>query len=345
MFTVATYLVEKISGMSFADFVRENLFEPMGMSSTHILPSAAVEAGLKERMAIQYCWIDGKFESTPWEETPEAVGAGSIFTSVNDYIKYISHMVDRKCPITEDMYKELVKPRTLASTGDEDVEPDPLTSFFLYALGWEIRWYRGHKIVHHDGCVTGIGSNHFFIPSIGFGGVLLTNSDDGTNVTDVVSRELIDDILEVPQEERPDWNALEHRRIDKNKDHAADERKEETVKKKLWPEFDGSCQPQKIPLSAYTGEYWNAGYHGMTVEIKDGRLFIDAFDRSFPITISFEHVCNQTIYVAHLRAPLSSEDSVEDLEAEFRFENERVVCMGIKLEEDLDDYIWFRKVE
>lgn len=341
MFTVAVHLVEKVSGMSFAEFVRQNLFEPMGMSSTHILPSAVVQAGLEDRMAFQYCWVDGKYEQTPWEETPEAVGAGSIFTSANDYAKYITHMVNQQAPISEDMYKELIRPRMLASTDNEDVESDPLTSFFLYALGWEIRWYRGHKVISHDGSITGIGSVHFFVPSIEFGGVLLANADEGTNIVDVLSRELIDEALNVSANDRPDWNAIQHRRIDTNNSSQV---KGDAFKKRLWPEYDGHCQSQKLPLSIYAGEYVNAGYHGMTVEIKDERLFIDAFDRSFPITISFEHVFNQTMYVAHLRTPLATDDDEEELDAEFRFENDKVISMGIKLEEDLDDRIWFHRV-
>lgn len=37
-------------------------------------------------------------------------------------------------------------------------------------------------------------------------------------------------------------------------------------------------------LAAYTGRYWNEGSHGMTVQIMEGKLFVDATERSFPFT-------------------------------------------------------------
>ena len=84
----------------------------------------------------------------------------------------------------------------------------------------------------------------------------------------------------------------------------------------------------------------------MNLEVKDGQLFIDAYDRSmgFTFTLTFEHVHSQTHYIAKLMDHLDSADE-EELKAEFRFDNDKVVKMGIHLEPDLENLIWFDRVD
>ncbi|KAJ8113073.1 hypothetical protein ONZ43_g5236 [Nemania bipapillata] len=96
-----------------------------------------------------------------------------------------------------------------------------------------------------------------------------------------------------------------------------------------------------MPLSAYTGEYWNPGYHGMTVAIKDNKLFIDATDRSMGYSLLLDHVRGQTEYIAHLSDFFEGGDIL--VPAEFRFRNDRAIKMGLELEDD--EFIWFDRVE
>lgn len=58
-FALAGYLVQKVSGVPFADYVRERLFAPLGMEDSSFSPDAA----LRKRLATGY-WLDG--------ETPRA---------------------------------------------------------------------------------------------------------------------------------------------------------------------------------------------------------------------------------------------------------------------------------
>ncbi|RSM12565.1 hypothetical protein CEP52_002319 [Fusarium oligoseptatum] len=102
-----------------------------------------------------------------------------------------------------------------------------------------------------------------------------------------------------------------------------------------------STQPQIRPLDQYTGYYWNAGYHGMNVEIKDDALFIDATDRSMAFTLTFEHERDQTKYTAHLSDFWEGGDDL--IPAEFVFDGEKAVKMGLDLEPLIGDKIWFER--
>jgi hypothetical protein len=343
MYTVATYLVEKKTGLSFSDFLQEHFFRPLGMHSTNLQPERARAKGLGERIATGYFWDEDseKYQGFQSPDCPDSQGAGSIITSVNDYIRWVKAMMNHEDPITEEVYKGLVKSRTLQNPNAEDLAP--LTSPTMYGAGWEVFFYRGYMVVGHDGSISGFGTRHFFLPDFRFGGAIFGNSDGACNVAAILARELIDEVLKVPQAERPDWNKIEsseNSHDDSGRSNSDDE--EEKLRQTLCPGIKES-QPQKMPLSAYIGEYWNPGYHGLTVQIKNDKLFIDATDRSMGFTLTFDHVCEQTKYIAHLSDYPEGGD--DPLKAEFKFENDRTVKIGLHLEIELEELIWFDRVQ
>jgi hypothetical protein len=336
MYTVATYLVERMSSMSFSGFLHKRIFAPLHLDSTHLLPSETIGAGLEDRMAKAYNWHEDqkKFVAVDYQETPEAVGAGSIFTSVNDYIKWVKALMDQEPPISADVYKGLTKPRTIQDPEPDAEEEEPLTSPILYATGLETFHYRGHKIVVHNGLISGFASCHFFLPGLKFGGVILGNSSSAGSVITTLFQELIDEAINMPASERPDWNARQHSAIERSEKKAL----EEAASKEDIPP-----QPFDALLSTYIGKYLNAGYHEMVVEERSGQLFIDAMDRSFRCTLTLKHISGGTTFRATLVDGFEGEE--EKLDAEFQFEDGNVAQMGLKLEPVMDDMIWFKKLE
>ncbi|PYH82735.1 beta-lactamase/transpeptidase-like protein [Aspergillus uvarum CBS 121591] len=337
MYTVATHLVEEKTGLPFADFLEDRVFRPLGMASTNLQPQRARDRGLTDRIATGYGWNEEQGEHRGFQtpDCPEAQGAGSIITSVNDYIRWVKAMMHRQGPVTESLYKGLLRPRSIQDPGEEELAPQ--TSFTLYAAGWEIYHYRGHAVVSHDGAVAGFGSTHFFLPGSQFGAVILGNSDTAIPVVAAVARELIDQVLQVPHAERPDWNSIEWTSWEKE-----DSPSETELREKLCPDMH-EPEPQQLPLSAYTGQYKNLGYHELLVEANEDRLFVDATDRSFGFVLTFNHVGEQSKYIARLKDYL---DGFEiSIAAEFALEDGKAVSLGLGLEEEMEDLVWFAKVE
>ena len=120
----------------------------------------------------------------------------------------------------------------------------------------------------------------------------------------------------------------------------------------------GSDKP--IPtLDAFVGNYVHPGYGTFKVEVPDGDLYIDATDRGFPCTFTFEHMRTwqdaneqgspiRSSMVANLVPTRGSPD--EYLPAQFVFgalgesgESVRATKMAILLEDTLPDeeMIWF----
>ena len=240
---VVAYLVETKSNQRFADFLRTNFFEPIGMSSTHLQPDAAKAAGLGDRIVTPYHWFedDKALKPVRLQQCPEANGNGSIITSVNDYIKYVQKMMNQEEPFSEAIYKALIKPRIVANPDDGPNDLDPFTSPETYDAGWGSRYYRGHSIVWHDGGITGFSSQHFFLPEVKFGAVIFGNPSSAGLMTTILAYELIDEALKVPQSERVDWDAI---MAERKKKWEAEEAEEEPERRnKLCPDSDGTSQP------------------------------------------------------------------------------------------------------
>ena len=141
MFTVATHLVETLTKTPFAEILQDWFFKPLGMSSSNLQPQAAIDAGLEDRIAIPYKYdeLTNTHKPIPWLESPEAQGAGSIYSSANDYVKYVKAIMNKEEMFTDEVVKGLTKPRIFEDEDDKDEERSPMTSWSAYAAGWEVK--------------------------------------------------------------------------------------------------------------------------------------------------------------------------------------------------------------
>lgn len=350
MYTVASYLVEVKSGCDFATFLEKRFFQPLDMQSTTLQPSSARARGLEARMATGYTWnkADSAYRGLENPDCPEGQGAGSIISSVNDFIKFVKALINQEHPINQNVYRGLTRMRAF-------VNPDPAkrkryTSPVAYGAGLDIYFYRGHMVVGHNGVYSGFGSRFFFLPDFAFGSVILGNSEGANAVATILVQRLIDNLLGVENETPHPSNknkttqksqskskAKDTQSTKKNKEH----HKSKDSGKKL--QQNNSLQPPTMPLSAYIGHYWNPGYHDLLVQIRDDALFIDATDRSMGFTLKFEHVCDGKHFNARLTDWLDGSDDLT--KAEFVIEQGQVIKLGLRLENMLKEMTWFEKKE
>ncbi|GFN12662.1 beta-lactamase/transpeptidase-like protein [Aspergillus tubingensis] len=369
MYTVATHLVEVKSGQDFGTFLEERIFKPLDMASTTLQPSSARSKGFGSRMATGYTWkrANSTYRGLESPDCPEGQGAGSIISSVNDFIKFVKAFMNREDPINKNVYEGLTRLRTF-------VNPNPArrkrhSSPVAYAAGLDIYFYKGHMVVGHNGVFSGFASRFFFLPDFSFGAVIMGNSDGANGVATTLVQKLIDNILGVtdetpqdskskdtrsveirgpePQAEAKDTNPMsknQEKKEKKKQEKKTQAKKSQGIQKGQVNEQKpkrNTPQPPTIPLSAYAGNYWNPGYHNLLVQIRDDALFIDATDRSMGFTLKFEHVSDDRKFDAHLTDWLDGSDDI--VKAEFVIEDAQVTRLGLQLEEMLKEMIWFEK--
>lgn len=338
MYTVATHLIEVKTHQPFSDFLHQRFFAPLGMQSTSLQPASARANGREQRIATGYIWDkeSSTYRGFQSPDCPEAQGSGSVMSSANDWIKWVKALMNQEDPINERIYQGLVRMRTIMNPEGRRLKPH--TSPSLYAAGLEVYFYRGHMVVGHMGMIPGFASRFFFLPDFQFGAVILGNAEGAGPVGSILARELIDTVLQVPEIERPRRpTTAGSKNREPNRSKNAEKKKQTNGKAKA-PK-PGNPQPHTRPLGDYVGRYRHPGYHELRVEIKDKNLFIDATDRSFGFSLSFEHLSGGKEYTAHLCDFLEGGDM--PIEAEFVVENDRVVTLGLRLELTLREMIWF----
>ncbi|KAK2879340.1 hypothetical protein FQN49_000973 [Arthroderma sp. PD_2] len=356
MYTVAAYLVECKSGLTFSDFLQTHLLKPLAMNSTHLQPGCAQANGLGDRIATGYFWDDedGKYVGTHCPDAPEAQGAGRIMSSAKDYIKWIEAMMKQKGPITKTIYEGIIKKRiseTPPADSDESDSDESEAFPTFYASGWEILEYSGYMMVSHDGSEHGFGTTHFFLPELNFGAVVFGNSNGAGDVAGILKYKMTDWAVHIKESgsARQLLDSMTAFESSSGTESESDEHDHDAsieIENELLEELGGEGREttaQTMPLSAYTGQYWNEGYRGLKVEVKDGGLFIDATDRSMGFTLTFKHAFDQTKYIAHITELPDRESS--PIKAEFKLEGEQAVELGLNLESSLEEYIWFKRTE
>jgi hypothetical protein len=331
MYVVALHLAETLTGVWFGDFLRQKIWEPLEMKDTYFGLDDVKKHGATDQMAKGYRWDEEKsaYEEVPWPVQPEGAGAGEMKSTADDFALFLRSMIRKTGPISEKGHEELVKPRTI--TGED---PKPFHSHTLYALGWEVETYHGETIIGHDGATNGFGSKMLYLPRLEWGVVIFGNSISAGMAEEPICSALVDDLLNVPAEKRFDWEK-----------HWKEEGEEPLSKTRedLYPKLPETPIPLTLPVSSYAGSYNHDGYGAFVVEYKDGRLQVDATDRTWRFTLLLEHVSGE-FFVANLTDVDTL--SKETMRAQFRLDAEGMVSeFGVDLVQELGELIWFQRLK
>lgn len=153
-------VVARVSGKSFRAWTDENLFRPLGMTSSHFHDDVT---GMVPNRAFGYGrQPDGSFQSIT--NNLAALGSSSLFTTVDDLARWIMNFDDPKVGGAAAM--SLTRTRGKLNSG----------SAIPYAFGVVHGEYRGIPIVNHSGGWAQFATFVLHFPQQRFGVVVLANS-------------------------------------------------------------------------------------------------------------------------------------------------------------------------
>jgi CubicO group peptidase (beta-lactamase class C family) len=135
------YIIEKVSGKSYGDYLRDTFFEPLGMHDTGVHSSTAV---LKHE-ATGYSHEGGKTSKALDWDMSQAGAAGCLYSTVEDLMRW-NEGIFRGQLLSEESLKAAFTPVKLDS-GEE-----PAMS---YGYGWMMADRRGLKTISHGGGLHG----------------------------------------------------------------------------------------------------------------------------------------------------------------------------------------------
>lgn len=339
MYTVAALMVERECGVAFSKFLEDRIFQPLRMNHTALQPSRAVDRGFQELLSQGHCWDTATKSYSEFDipDCPEGQGAGSIISSADDFIKWIRALMNHTFPISKLIYTDLVKMRSIVNPNARRLRAH--TSPAIYAAGMEVYYYRGYKVIGHDGNTPGSGGRFVFLPELRLGIVVMGNSSGIGAASTTIVRVLIDDALGVPLPER------QLRKVSKGKKkskRAAAQASLSTSPDQPTYSRDTAdpsvLNPQISSLNSCTGTFHNLGYGQITITLQHCQLFVDARDRSMGFTLEFEKR-QDDCYTAHLIDSVDGER--EQIDVEFVFRNEKLMRLGLDLEPAVRELIWF----
>jgi CubicO group peptidase (beta-lactamase class C family) len=158
-YALLSLIVARASGKSFATFLRERIFLPLGMNNT-----VAYEEGISTvpNRAFGYTIKDGVWTRKDQSTTSAVLGDGGIYSSIDDLAKWDAALYDSR-PLSDDSRRLAFTPHT--ATDQADVK---------YGFGWRITG----ETLWHSGETVGFRNVIVRNPSRRLTVVLLTNRDD-----------------------------------------------------------------------------------------------------------------------------------------------------------------------
>ena len=270
LYGVAQLVIEQASGQSYAQFLQQRIFAPLGMRDTRFNSDALRP---RDNVATGHAKADFKdLQPAPRMTWHNVSGAGGLYSSVHDMSRWVNMQLaggtftDAKGTqqrlFSEERQQEMwsvITPITIPKPLVPELEAAK-PNFLGYGEGWQLSDYRGRKVVSHTGGWPGMVSRVTMVPQQKLGVIVLTNAEVG-GAFNAVTMRVLDAFGDAP---RTDWTAAYAAALAKSKDKADEDWRKHVQAR----EADA---PPSRRLSAYARTYRDPWYGDIVVEQdKDG---------------------------------------------------------------------------
>lgn len=261
-FLTAGEIIPKACGLSWADFLRQRIFQPLQMNNTVVFTHEMEKVANK---TIAHAVEDGKLQKIPYGNIDNLAPAGSISSSIKDMSHWVTMLLNNgkyegKQVIPEDAIEATRDPHSFMGAAQH---PTAGSYFVLYGLGWDVCTFGGHRIVGHTGGVNGFVTSVMLMPEEKTGIVVLTNTESN-QLYEALTNELRDACLGMPYRDYSNNDFREYQEDEKEKAAQL-----VAIRKQI------AAHPKlPLPLEAFTGEYQHEVYGKMNIKLENGTLIM-----------------------------------------------------------------------
>ena len=162
------YVISRVSKKSYADFMREEVFVPLGMDHT----SVHVRNGLGDGQAVNY----SAYGTVVPPYISDSPGASAIISSAHDLIRFAMFHLKNDLP----EQRAIITEATIDKMQKSSPETGPIREWERdgsgYGIGWVISETYDHlRAVHHEGGTVGISTVLALVPEEDLAVAIISN--------------------------------------------------------------------------------------------------------------------------------------------------------------------------
>ncbi len=181
-------IIERVSGMPYAEYLRTELYPRAGLRETRYCPDAPVTPG----DAVGYASAAPPARSAPLSMT-SPYAAGALCSTARDLVRWERALAAGR----------VVSPASYAAMTTPDTLRDG--SRLTYGFGLGIGQLAGRRLVAHNGGINGFGAHLAGVPAESLTVAVLVNTEGGTadRITELVLRAALGIPLPAPARDLP----------------------------------------------------------------------------------------------------------------------------------------------
>lgn len=153
-YTVLTYIIEKVTELSYSEYLQENIFKPLAMQDTGYDDQSVV---LKNRASGYIKDDTNTLKNAPYRDMTLLTGAGGLYSTVEDLYKFHRGLITNK----------ILKKETV------DIMFTAYNNNHCYA--WNHRTISGQRVFYGVGGMSGFSSSFMHFPDNDICIVILSN--------------------------------------------------------------------------------------------------------------------------------------------------------------------------
>ncbi len=178
-------IITRVSGMSYDDFMRANVFAPLGLTRT----SVGIGPGLESYAAQRY---DPKTQRPlPFYDFDHR-GASAIYSSAHDLVRFGMFQLGDHLPEQRAIIGSETRSLMQHAGPPADYGLDWPPGYGRYGLGWIVLERDGLRIISHTGGMPGVSTALVLYPDEDVAIVLLTNTyGDPSRIYDAIERAVL----------------------------------------------------------------------------------------------------------------------------------------------------------
>jgi CubicO group peptidase (beta-lactamase class C family) len=181
-FAMLGYIIKKVSGVAYSEYIAKNIWQPLGMNQAQWEYSKVPAAEL----AHGYRWINNAWREEALLHDGIYGAMGGMITSIESFSKYVAFHLNawpvrngaETGPVKRSSLREMHQPWRFIGMNTNYRYPSgrycPTTSAYAYGLGWT-KDCEGRESIAHSGGLPGFGSNWRILPEYGLGVILFAN--------------------------------------------------------------------------------------------------------------------------------------------------------------------------